>query len=226
VKRADEDIRPGLITSQLIRDINDASLIVADLSELNANAFYELGVGHALNKKTIHICDKATKLPFDVKQYRTIFFDTLSTESHQMAIDRMREQEKFLASSEVWETPVISVLGEKKVPDLTREQSFHLALGAHQRLDQIAWDCLICKNNWAGTSAVHLKDANILLLKVKFPITDRERSDIYAQLVRILPPNTQFAIEVVGDDGRRLFADERAPEEPPGWSLRTSEKLP
>jgi hypothetical protein len=44
VKRADEDALPGSITDQMIRDIDQAQLILADLSNLNPNAFYELGV--------------------------------------------------------------------------------------------------------------------------------------------------------------------------------------
>jgi hypothetical protein len=45
------------------------------VSPLNANVFYELGVAHALNKPTILIAEKDTKLPFDVTPFRTLFYE-------------------------------------------------------------------------------------------------------------------------------------------------------
>jgi hypothetical protein len=220
VKRADEDTRPGLITSQLIRDIEMASLIVADLSGLNANAFYELGVAHALNRKVIHVCDKETELPFDMKDYRTIFFDVFSPDSHQKTVDKIRDHEKALISDESWQTPVTHVLNGKNTPKLNRVQSHALAAAAMMRVDPTAWDCLADKNNWAGSAIVSAWDSDVLVLQVKYPITDDEKTKIYKRLLPLLPPSTQFAIEVVGDDGTRLFKEEGPPKPAPGWRLR------
>src|SRR6516165_1133731 len=47
VKRADEDADPGMIGDRMISDILDAELVVADLTNLNPNAFYELGIRHS-----------------------------------------------------------------------------------------------------------------------------------------------------------------------------------
>jgi hypothetical protein len=44
VRRADQDHRPGLIDAQLINDLLTAELVIADLSGLNPNAFYEIGM--------------------------------------------------------------------------------------------------------------------------------------------------------------------------------------
>jgi hypothetical protein len=43
VKRADEDDDPGMIGDRVISDILGAELVVADLTDLNPNVFYELG---------------------------------------------------------------------------------------------------------------------------------------------------------------------------------------
>jgi len=43
VKRADHDARPGLIDAQMINDLLNAELVIADLSFSNPNAFYEIG---------------------------------------------------------------------------------------------------------------------------------------------------------------------------------------
>ena len=55
VFRADEIDQPGLITSQVVRHIIEDSLIVADLTERNANVFYELGICHALGKPLVQV---------------------------------------------------------------------------------------------------------------------------------------------------------------------------
>ncbi len=65
VKRADEDAYPGMISDRMISDIFNADLVVADLTDLNANAFYELGIRHSAEKPTIHLARADTKLPFD-----------------------------------------------------------------------------------------------------------------------------------------------------------------
>jgi hypothetical protein len=72
VKRADEDPRPGLIDSQLIGDLLNADLVIADLSFLNPNVFYEIGIRHMAQKPIIHMQLTTEKPPFDVSLYRAI----------------------------------------------------------------------------------------------------------------------------------------------------------
>jgi hypothetical protein len=50
VVRADEISQPGMVDSQVISSVIDADLVIADLSTKNANAFYELGIRHLLQK--------------------------------------------------------------------------------------------------------------------------------------------------------------------------------
>ncbi len=75
VIRADEHQGPGLIIADVIREINDASFVIADITPVNANVFYELGYAHGIRKPTILIAERGTKLPFDVSPFRTLFYD-------------------------------------------------------------------------------------------------------------------------------------------------------
>jgi hypothetical protein len=75
VKRADEDADPGMIGDRVISDILRAELVVADLTDLNPNAFYELGIRHSTLKPTIHVAKSGTLIPFDNVAHRTIFID-------------------------------------------------------------------------------------------------------------------------------------------------------
>jgi hypothetical protein len=85
VRRADEDPTPGMISPAVIRDIRDAKLVIADLSELNPNAFYELGIRHARMAPTIHMVAVGVRLPFDNQDYRAIRFDLSDWQSHKTA---------------------------------------------------------------------------------------------------------------------------------------------
>ena len=63
------------IDQTIIEKLNSADLVIADLSEHNANAFFELGYRTALHKPLIHIAEAGQDLPFDVSGIRTIFYD-------------------------------------------------------------------------------------------------------------------------------------------------------
>ena len=68
---------PQNIMKDIIQPIYDADVILANLTGLNANVMYELGIAHALDKKTIMITqDDINSLPFDLKQYRTQHYTT------------------------------------------------------------------------------------------------------------------------------------------------------
>lgn len=58
------------ILQDIIEGIYQADVIIADLTGLNANVFYELGLAHAMNKKVIIITQDLGELPFDIKSYR------------------------------------------------------------------------------------------------------------------------------------------------------------
>lgn len=75
VLRIDESVGPGLIVADISRAILSSSLVIADITPLNANVFYEVGYAHGINKPTILIAEKGTKLPFDVSPFRTLFYE-------------------------------------------------------------------------------------------------------------------------------------------------------
>ncbi|HXO28279.1 MAG TPA: tetratricopeptide repeat-containing protein [Thermoanaerobaculia bacterium] len=66
--RADEIVHSGLIDVPMYEQLLNADVVVADLSTSNKNAFYELGVRHALRPfTTVVICEDGIKtFPFDV----------------------------------------------------------------------------------------------------------------------------------------------------------------
>ncbi len=63
--RADESAQIGWIKENIWNSILKAGVVVADVSELNANVFYELGMIHALGKESILLKRRDTQVPAD-----------------------------------------------------------------------------------------------------------------------------------------------------------------
>jgi hypothetical protein len=74
--RGDDVFRPGVILQDIRRGIVESDVIIAEITPVNANVFYELGYAHALEKPTILLANRnGEKLPFDISGYRVIFYD-------------------------------------------------------------------------------------------------------------------------------------------------------
>ena len=106
VRRADEIDQPGTITTQIITDIRNAELVVADLTGRNANVFYELAMCHIWQKPTVHLCRDDEKLPFDVEQLRVVFFNLGNPDSVVEAQQRIAKHVQWLEAGNKIETPL------------------------------------------------------------------------------------------------------------------------
>jgi len=75
-KRADEIASNRAIMQDIWKCICEARIVIADLTGLNPNVFYELGIAHTLGKETILISRKAiTDIPFDLYHIRRIEYE-------------------------------------------------------------------------------------------------------------------------------------------------------
>lgn len=64
---ADEGNQQNIL-KDIVQPIYEADVVIADLTGLNPNVMYELGLAHSFNKKTITITqDELSTLPFDLK---------------------------------------------------------------------------------------------------------------------------------------------------------------
>jgi hypothetical protein len=79
--RADKISKPGIITMQIIEQVLNAPMAVADLTGHNANAFYELAIRHMVKKPLVHMITKGEKIPFDLAASRVLYYDEPSLET-------------------------------------------------------------------------------------------------------------------------------------------------
>ncbi len=72
-KRAD-DLSGHNVLEDIWTGINEADIIIADITNKNPNVFYEIGIAHTLGKRVILITQDEGTLPFDFRIYRVIFY--------------------------------------------------------------------------------------------------------------------------------------------------------
>jgi len=96
VERLDARAPPGRITEQLVRRLLDAWLVVADVTdqvpggdrrcearETSPNVAYELGIRHAWSLPAIQMAHEKTQLPFDIRDFNTVWYGNPGAKAEQ-----------------------------------------------------------------------------------------------------------------------------------------------
>lgn len=74
-ERVDEtNTKDNSIVAEILRRIGDSAFVIADLTELKQNVFFELGFARGLGKRVIATAREGTELPFDVKDIPVTFW--------------------------------------------------------------------------------------------------------------------------------------------------------
>lgn len=84
--RADDPDK-DLIMTDIIEQMFDADLVVADLTDCNPNVFYELGIRHCAQKPAIHLIKNGQSPSFDLGGNKAIFIG----EEHLSVIQAIKD---------------------------------------------------------------------------------------------------------------------------------------
>lgn len=113
---AGEEDNQQNILADIIPPIYSADVVLADLTGLNANVMYELGIAHSFNKKTIIITrDDLSKLPFDLKQYRAKGYSTHFKQFYELLSYLDKHLHGAINGSVVFNNPVNDFLDKHKI---------------------------------------------------------------------------------------------------------------
>jgi hypothetical protein len=96
VARADSFLDQQNILLDIIRGIRSANLIIADLTTLNPNVLYELGLCHGLRIQTILLAQSIEDVPFDLRSYKIQVYSTRFDQVHKLktALKEIAERHK------------------------------------------------------------------------------------------------------------------------------------
>jgi hypothetical protein len=146
VERADDISKPGLITLQIIERLMKAPMVVADLTDANANVYYELAIRHFVKKPVVHLIAEGQKPPFDVAQMRYISYDLTNPDSVESAARDVREHAAACERGEVPFTPIQFVEMLDTARGEGENQFVALALGIQSALSNLQSDVLRIDN--------------------------------------------------------------------------------
>jgi len=73
--RADELFTTGSVVEQIWEQIEKSKVLLAELTDKNANVFYELGLAHAARKPVVFTAGRVEDVPFDLRHLRVIVYD-------------------------------------------------------------------------------------------------------------------------------------------------------
>ncbi len=174
--RADKIAKPGQITRQVIEHVVGARAAVVDLTDANPNVYYEMAIRHTAQSPTVLIAQEGEKLPFDIAQMRTIFFDPTSLKSAAACQEQITQHLKEALDGEV-DSPIAASMSVQKLgqgneqervlaqivdgmDDLRRQIRFlhhqedHLPAGFIRDLDLALHELMIYQDRAGGDPAV------------------------------------------------------------------------
>ena len=124
--RADEIRHSGSIDLPMYRELLKADVVIADLSTANVNAFYELGIRHALRPRTtIVISEDKLTYPFDLNHIKITSYTHLGEGIEYEEVERFRkvlgETLQEVLNKEDPDSPVYTYLDELQPPTLEEQ---------------------------------------------------------------------------------------------------------
>ncbi len=135
VLRADDIERAGSFIKDILEYVSGAHVVIADLTGQNANVFYELGVRHSLSSRTILIAQSLDDIPSDLREYRTIIYDT-SAKGATTFKERIDKYLKDIAQEpDRADNPVLDRLGSV-LEERTRELALQV-VDLRSQLEQV-----------------------------------------------------------------------------------------
>jgi hypothetical protein len=136
--RADEIRHSGSIEVPMYEELLQADVVIADLSTANLNAFYELGVRHALRPRTtIVVSEDKLPYPFDLNHIKITKYTHLGDAIDYDEVERFRNELgktlEAVLNDEQPDSPVYTFL--KLIPPSLQEQAAQAAEQMENVLD-------------------------------------------------------------------------------------------
>ena len=72
--RADDIFDNKPIIEDIWKHINEAHIVISELTERNPNVFYETGISHTVGKEVVLITQNINDVPFDLRHLRCIVY--------------------------------------------------------------------------------------------------------------------------------------------------------
>lgn len=227
--RADEIAGSSIIDVSMYTLLMKSDLVIADITTLNPNAIYELGVRHALKPySTIIMAEEQCRIPFDLSHSRFLVYkeigESLDDKEAQVIREKLKE---FVTASEKKEpdSPLYTFLPHIYPPSLTDDEYHKIvdeAKGKGENISSLVEQAENLKNQDQFERAIPVWDRLVDLLpnndyvvqqlalctyKSKAP-NETLALDNALNIIKRLSPKNSLDIETLGITGaiyKRLY---------------------
>lgn len=118
--------RTGSFVRDILNELNTADVVIADLTDMNPNVYYELGVRHTLRNRTILIAQDMKYVPSDLQSYWVVAYKKGLSGLEDFK-QRIREiLREMIKNPEKPDSPVFDFLTEKNISLLSQEKVANL----------------------------------------------------------------------------------------------------
>lgn len=154
-ERCDEILDTGSIHRKMFRGIFDADVSVVDITSLNPNVFYELGVRHALHKHVTLVIGKSSnlqKIPFNINGISILGYEVDTPEQIETHREKIRDLilnglDKQSPDSIVHDAlPDLSIERKYKVIDSRTEKLYKIQVAPDKEIGYITGNIKNIKN--------------------------------------------------------------------------------
>lgn len=120
VTRGDDVSSKQSILKDIVQGISNCDFVVADLTDLNPNVFYELGLAHGLNKPCYLLTQSVESLPFDLRSYRVLPYGLRFYETDELTAELSKWIDDIRQRSVIFGSPVSDFLDGVSSPTIRR----------------------------------------------------------------------------------------------------------
>ena len=213
--RSDEIIHSGIIDKPMFNQLISADIVIADISTYNPNAFYELGVRHALKPyTTIIISEDKLEYPFDIQHSVIYKYEHLGKDIGYSEVIRFKAELnqllKTILSNPQTDSPVYTYIESLQPPVLKDiDESSHNAKNTLRYVIDSGEEALSKSNFIEAKSffnkALEIDKNNSYILqrlilstyKSKYP-TEKDSLIEALEMINNLSPNTSNDPETLG----------------------------
>jgi hypothetical protein len=184
----------GDIIRQIITDLVVSPLVVADLTDLNPNVFWELGVRQSFRHCTVTVAQEGTKLPFDISSKGTIFYRDSHTGNEDFIVTFQQAIENCLTEPERPDSNVLeTVTGRGSLFEIVHQAELLRRVDALEMEQSLNEDMLksvntnVKKNKGKTANEKHMVSTRFSSACTELLITNRyldENKDFYRIAVR------------------------------------------
>jgi len=159
--RSDTPKSSTVIVEDIYKKIAQAKFIIADLTNLNPNVLYELGIAHTMGKRVVMISQDVEKLPFDISAIRVLKYDDHISEGKKF-IKKLKEAIEEISREEWINNPVVRYLPNSAFRYLTHiTELIEIERKSEDEIWIMTWDLVNDLEVYRETIINNLKDGKI-----------------------------------------------------------------